>query len=155
MSQARGSEVSAVPVHEHMGFIFFAFLGAGAIAAVSFGPFLFPTDAPRGRLPLHLGISCAAVGALISFLIGAAVWGTANSFPRGVLILRFLTILLVGVAIGAGIGWDVGVEPRNGEYDVDQGRLGMIRGASMGAVAGLIAAMLDTLLKVRASKKRA
>jgi hypothetical protein len=150
--QDKLSPNSPLVVNQHFGFVFLALIAGGAIAGLCAGLLLFPSSIYRGHLPMPLGMSCAACGALITFLIGAVVWGLANVFPQGVTLLRFFTIVFVAIALGAGIGWDRSVGSTE-EFDLNHGRTGMVGGAKFGAIVGVVCALLDPLLRRSKGKK--
>jgi hypothetical protein len=118
------------------------FILAGATTGVCVGLLRFESELDRGALPIGKGLTCAGVGALFGFLVGAVIWGFAKEIGRGITLLRVLAILLVVAGIGAAIGWGVGAQ--SGLYSIARDRpRGMIKGAIVGAIIGVILGLMN------------
>jgi predicted RNase H-like HicB family nuclease len=139
--------------NEHFPFIFAAFIAGGALAGLCIGMLVLRARVERGHLPFPWSLYCIGIGSFSSFLVGAFFWATANSFPKGIVVLRFLTILLVSCVSGAGLGWIYSASSSWGPDEASRGETAMLSSAKVGAIVGLFVAIVDVLF-ARSLKKK-
>jgi hypothetical protein len=125
-------------------FVLVALIAGGAIGGVCVASVLHETELDRGVLPMRIGLPSAIAGAEIALVIGVFVWTAAKLFPKSIGTLQFVTFVLVLIEIGAAVGWRLGVNRPAGLYEVTLDRsAGMIRGAGIGALIGVILALIN------------